>query len=48
MDGELIEEIAEQLRGCAFGSKAMAARLAEMPARPEIDDLCQYLTELQM
>jgi len=48
MDEELIEKIAEQLQGCAFGSKAMVARLAEMPVRAEIDDLCQYLTELQM
>ena len=48
MDGELIERITAQLQGCAFGSKVMAARLAEMPARTEIHDLCQYLIELQM
>lgn len=48
MDAGLIEQMALQLQGCAFGSKAMAERLMQMENRQEITDLCEYLLELNM
>ena len=41
-------QMALQLQGCAFGSKAMAERLMQMEHRQEITDLCEYLLELNM
>lgn len=48
MDGELIRRIAEQLQGCAFGSRAMAERLQQLGRRQEVTDVCKYIESLNI
>lgn len=45
MDASLAESLKVALKGCAFGSKAMAERLAPLAAQQEIADLAAYLLE---
>mgnify|MGYP002545280878 FL=1 len=48
MDANLIGQLAEQLQGCDFSSKAMAERLQQLGERTEVQDVCQYLLELNI
>ena len=52
LDTNLLDTMAEWLKGCAFGSKPMAERLEQMAAtwgvRQEILDVCHYLRELNV
>lgn len=52
LDSALMEAMAKQLHGCAFGSRAMAEQLAQMEqywgARQELADVCQYLLEVNV
>jgi len=43
MDANLIEQMEEQLTGCAFRAGAMVDRLRQLGARQEIEEVCQYL-----
>ena len=45
MDASLAESLKAALKGCAFGSKAMAERLAPLAEQQEIADLAAYLLE---
>ena len=45
MDASLAESLKAVLKGCAFGSKAMAERLAPLAEQQEIADLAAYLLE---
>ena len=45
MDASLAESLKVALKGCAFGSKAMAERLAPLEEQQEIADLAAYLLE---
>lgn len=45
MDASLAESLKVALKGCAFGSKAMAERLAPLAEQQEIADLAAYLLE---
>lgn len=48
MDGDLIQRMAKQLQGCAFGSRAMAERLQQLGQRREVADVCQYMASLNI
>ena len=52
LDTNLVETIAKMLQGCAFGSKPMVERLMQLEvqwgARQELNDVCQYLSELNV